>query len=836
MKVIKIAGIGIAVLLALLLILPIAFKGPIESRVRLEINRMLQARVEYNSFSLSLFKGFPNLKMSLDELRIVGVGPFEKDTLLAVSELAMEVNPWSAFSGNLKVKSIQVIEPRLHAIALSDTLVNWDIVKPSELETDEPSSSGSGEFHIQLESFVIQNGMLRYSDATMPLTTEMSGIQLSLSGDMSASNSVLRTNAAFEKWSLEYDKVKYFNAIPLSMEALIEANTETSTYTFKENELLLSGIPMTFEGWVQLKDSSYVMDLKLAARQTGFKTLLALVPEMYMKDYANVKADGSLSLQGTVKGEYIDTDHLPAFDLVLNAQNGKVQYPGLPESIEQIFIDLQVKNPGGSADATVIELNKLEWMLAGNPFAASLQVVTPVSNAEFQGKMNGTINLKSLKNAIPLEETTMEGTIQVNASVAANYKMIEQEAYEQINANGTLSMRNFSYTSKDFPQGVTISDAQMTITPRFLAVNAFHCQIGQSDFSLTGRVENYLSYALKNGTLKGKLVHHSNKINSNEFLTDSAPAQPDSAASEPMQIVEVPKNIDFELQSTIGTLLYDKLTLNQIAGKILVKEGKVVLDGLRMDGLKGKMELSGQYNTQNMAKPFMSMDMNLIGVDIHSAVNSFSVVDSILPVAKHAFGKVSTRLNLSTVLGKDFSPVISTLGSQGNLKSEGVEVTGAKFQQGLATALKNDKYKTLLASDLNLNFKIDNGNLIVAPFYPKIQGKQFEVSGRQGLDQSMDYRVKMPLTRKELASLAGLMGLNMSGEGDDLPIEVNIKGNLKNPEISLNLDEAKKMILKEAGKELEKEAEKAVDKVLKDPALKKEVDNLKKKLEGFLKQ
>ena len=211
-------------------------------------------------------------------------------------------------------------------------------------------------------------------------------------------------------------------------------------------------------------------------------------------------------------------------------------------------------------------------------------------------------------------------------------------------------------------------------------------------------------------------------------------------------------------------------------------------------------------------------------------------MDSLLPIAKHAFGKVNTKMSFNSLLGKDFMPVLSSVGSTGNLKSDNVEVKGAKFQDGLATALKNDKYKTLIAKNININFRVENGNIIIDPFKPSVFGKELTVSGQQSLDQSILYQVRMPVERQELSALAGLMGLKIPDKGDDLPVGITIKGTIKKPEIGLNLDEAKKILAKEVGKELEKEAEKAVDKLLSDPNVKKGVEDVKKKIGNILKE
>src|ERR687886_3082565 len=82
----------IAVVLALLIVLPLLFRDRIAQRVKVEVNRNLDAHVDWRDVGLSFFRNFPNLTLTLDDLTTVGVGRFEGDTLAAVRHLRVVVN------------------------------------------------------------------------------------------------------------------------------------------------------------------------------------------------------------------------------------------------------------------------------------------------------------------------------------------------------------------------------------------------------------------------------------------------------------------------------------------------------------------------------------------------------------------------------------------------------------------------------------------------------------------------------------------------------------------------------------------------------------------------
>jgi hypothetical protein len=406
-------------------------------------------------------------------------------------------------------------------------------------------------------------------------------------------------------------------------------------------------------------------------------------------------------------------------------------------------------------------------------------------------------------------------------------------------------MKDFEFASKDLPLPFYIDQASMGFTPRYVELSSFDSRLGKTDFSLSGRLENYLAYALKDGVLRGSLKHYSKNIDTDELMSlageDTTAVQ--AADTTQMDPVIVPKNIDFVLASRIDMLTYDKLTVQNAVGKIVVKDGRVLLDGLNVNMLGGAMLMTGQYNTQDETKPFVDFTFDASKIDIGMAVNSFSVIDSLLPIAKLAKGIINTKFTYKSDLGKGMMPVLSSVNGLGNLLSEGIEVSGSKVQSGLVSMLKDEKYNNFRAQDLFVNFKLENGNLLVSPFNTKIYGKTVNFQGRQGLDKTMEFKMAMPLSRQELAKVGNLLGSSVSTKGDDLPIEIVIKGTVAKPQLSINMASAKEQVKEEVRKEVEKvvekEAEKAVEKAVEklttDPEVKKNVEDAKKKLQKLLR-
>src|SRR5207344_1754032 len=159
---------------------------------------------------------------------------------------------------------------------------------------------------------------------------------------------------------------------------------------------------------------------------------------------------------------------------------GMFKYPSLPSAVNNVNVDLKVNNPDGVTDHTVIDLKKMDVELGSDPFDARLHVTTPVSDANIDGAVKGTVNLANIKNFIPQEQgTELNGILKADVSMKGRYSSIEKEQYEDFNAAGTISISNMNYQTAGYPT-IAISNLLLTFNPKNVTLNQFVAKMGKS--------------------------------------------------------------------------------------------------------------------------------------------------------------------------------------------------------------------------------------------------------------------------------------------------------------------------------------------------------------------
>ncbi len=781
-KILKISGITLGVLLILLIATPFLFKGKILEQVKKEVNKSLNAKVDWKDVDLTLFRSFPNFSLGLEDLSVVGVGNFAGDTLVGMKKIYVSIDLFSVISGdNYKIEGITLTKPNINLIVEKDGKANWDITKPSETPQDTAKSEPS-KFKLTLQKFKIEDGNIRYTDKQSNMAAEVLGLNHTLKGDLTASTTDLRTKTTIDELTFVMDGIAYLKKGKADVKFDMNADFDKMKFDFLDNNVKFNDLSMEFAGFFEMpKDGSYNMDIKLKTPDTKFKSILSMVPAIFLKDFDKIKTDGSFEMSAFAKGR-MDSLNLPAFELNMKVKNAMFKYPDLPKSVNNIQIAAKVSNKGGSYDNTIIDVKQFHVEMAGNPFDMSLYVSTPISDANIDAKAKGKIDLNIVKDFYPLtNDQKLTGLMTADLAFAGRMSMLDKKQYEKFKATGLMELKNFFYSDKDYPKGVTITSAALKFTPQYAELSNMDVKMEQSDLSASGKVENFIPYVFDKGALKGVLTINSNYLNVNQFLSDepataTPTSTPDSLSA--LTAFDVPKNIDFTMKSNFKKVVYDKLDINNLSGIIQLVDQKVKMNNVMMNVLDGQIKMNGSYSSKSV-QPDAAFSFVLTNLDIHKTWKAFEIMKKVAPIAENATGKFSTSFDYNSTLDKTMTPVWKTVNAKGSLKTSTVSILGSNLLNQVAEISKIAAFKKVNLNNIALRFKIADGKVTTEPFDIKLDQGKVTVSGTTGLDQTIDYTMKMQVPRNVFGNAANDFVNSVTGKIAQAGVKVNPSEMLK---------------------------------------------------------
>ncbi|MCF8302790.1 MAG: hypothetical protein K9I94_05885 [Bacteroidales bacterium] len=837
----RVLFIVIILIVLALFIIPMFFEDEIAERVKQEANKQVDAQIEFTGVNLSLIRAFPDFSLAVNDFSIVGANEFEGDTLVNMQSLFVTVDLFSVFGGDQYVlKRLELSKPEIMLRVLKSGKANWNIVAaPEEEAPPEAKTDTTGGVSIKLNNISVTGGEFAYRAEDINTIVAMRDLDLSVSGDFTAGVTTLKTKAIIGRFLLGYQGVNYVDGAKVALDTDFEADLNKYKFGFEKGALSINDLGLLIDGYFMLMDQGYDMDIAFEAEESDFRSFLSLVPPIYAKNFESIKTSGKLAFDGFVRGLYTG-ERIPGFELNIGVKDGFFRYPEMNAEVSEIFINTHIRNNGYDVDNTVVDVKQFRMKMADNPFKAGVYVKTPISDPYIDADMKGTINLETVKSIYPLpEDMKISGEVNVDLALQGNMSSIEKKQYDQFKALGYFHAKDFSYQSLDFPQGLSIPAAQINVSPQYLDLVNLDFKYGRSSLKARGKVNNYLAYAMQDGTLDGNLELRSEYFNMDEFIPESEESEDPGEQDAPSTgetvsdtigaregVFRVPERINFLMNAEFDKLVYDNITMKNAVGTLRIANQKVIIEGIESQIAGGKVMMEGEYNTYRVEQPEVRMDLDINTIDFRQAYNTFMVVEKFAPIAEKIQGTFSTGFQFTTKLGNDMMPVYETLNGGGRLQTSPVKVNNVNTLQKIAGSLKMDQLESLDLNRVNLSFTFENGKLHVDPFDIQVGNIKSEVQGWTSFDQSINYTLDFTLPKgsfgkkatgvlNDLAQKSLGQGIKI-GDASSVNVKVDVTGTTSDPKISTSLKGTGKRVKEQVKEKIEEKIEEKKEQVKKE--------------------
>ena len=794
-KALKIFGGSIIIVLGILVLTPYFFKDKIVTVIKETINENVNANVNFNNVDLSLISNFPNVKVSLNDFVITTFKPFEGDTLASAKSVSLKMPLTSLFkvgSGEIAVNYFSIDESNINILINKQGQANYNITKNTASE--ETTTKSESALNLSLDGYNISNSTIYYLDEASAMYLKLENFNHKGSGNFSTAISELKTETN-TKVSFDYDNTKYLNNQSVALKAIIGIDLNEYKFTFLENEALINQLKLVFDGFIKMNETNQEIDINFKTPSADFKNFLALIPEKYSKDINGVKTTGDFTLEGFAKG-IVDETHIPSFDIQITSNNASFKYPELPKTIQNININTTISNNTGIVNDTKVNVQKFSFKIDEHIFSSSAFISNIIHNPFISAKAKGTINLKAISQAYPMDEIkNLQGILNADFETKFDMKSIEQKQHHKIKNSGNISLSEFKYEGNEMAKPIEINSAKVTFNTNNIKLNNFEAKTGESDLKMNGNIENLVGFVLNNENLKGNFNLNSATFKVNDFMVTNTQEATEEAPTETVDSqLKIPSFLDCTINATATTVIYDDLTLKNASGTLSIKDEKVEITNLSSEIFDGKIKLNGMVSTK-AANPTFSINMDAIRFNIEQSFTELKMFEAIAPIAKLVSGKINTQFMVSGDLNEDLTPNLSTI--SGNAMSE-LLVSKETLENSEALTLLSENLDFIDLNKLDLNnLKVDiafeDGKVAVKPFNIAYKDIDIEVSGAHGFDQTLDYDLAFDVPVKYLGKDASKLIANLSEQDAaemSIPVKANMLGSFTNPTVKTDIKEA----------------------------------------------
>lgn len=368
-----------------------------------------------------------------------------------------------------------------------------------------------------------------------------------------------------------------------------------------------------------------------------------------------------------------------------------------------------------------------------------------------------------------------------------NYKFLVRKNREDIwMPRGTVEFNNLYAYTPEFALPLRMEHSSIGINNRAITLKNAHLFFGNSDVTLTGKINNLLAKRTPDKKVDATLSLTSNFIDANEIMKIMSPEgekkeQPDFKevaenrkhhprdVKDKKTVFKIPENINFTFNSDIKKLHYGKLDLKDLKGVLKVEEGHLKLSHFEMTTLAAKLTTSINYAAVNDRRANIDFDLELDDVEMANISKLMPAMDSLFPMAKSFKGVAHLRMQGTASLNRRMDVIIPSVKSIAALQASNIMVLDSEtFNDMAKTLMFKDEEKNNTIQTLNMEMIIEKSQMEVLPALVEIDRYRLAVGGIQNLDMSYDYHVsvlKSPIPFKT--------GVNIKGKMTDYKIKLS---------------------------------------------------------------
>jgi uncharacterized protein involved in outer membrane biogenesis len=830
-KLLIILGIVVLVIIVALITAPMLFKPQIVKMVKEKANQSINANVDFKDVGISLLKNFPNAGISIDDLVIIGRGPFDGDTLAYLQKFEASVSLGKLlFDRRAEILSLSLIKPRVYIRVLENGKANY-MIFPEVDAVEAPADTAAAAMDLAVKRYKISDGYVVYINDSTGMAAQVSGLNHEGKGDFKKEIFTLATNTEIDDIDFKIKGASYLTDARLRMKADLEVDTNQKRFAFKENQIKLNELILNFDGWIRMADNETELDLTFGAPQTEFKSLLSMVPAIYKEDFGDLKAEGQLKLDGIIRGTFSQAQ-FPMVDIKLFVEKGMFQHPQVPAPVRNVDVNLQITNPGVTMNETVIDLRRFHLEIDEQPLDAQLLVRNPVKDPYIDGLLKGTVNLGQVGEFLPLGDSIkLTGTVRSDLTFRGNISSVQERKYENMTANGSIAFADINYELPALPMPIQISAANISFSTQQARLERFDMQFGKSNLSANGALTNMIGYVLGGQVLAGRLSVTSQFLDLNPFLQDESGA---------IAAVELPDRVEFTMSGEFDQIIVANFNLTDVKGQLILKDRKLFLSNLNGGFLDGQIVSNGTYSFTKPGDPHVDFDLKLTDLSIPQLFKTVSTAQAFAPMAEYMEGTVSGNVRLNSDLGDSLKPIWQTLSSNGSLRIPEARVEGFGPLIKLGEALKLERLKNPGFSNFAPSYGIDNGVFNLNPTTLRLSDYEAVLSGSNSLDKSIDYVMKLNIPASDVkaninSALSSLIKQDVNLLTDEtVVIDARLTGTFDSPQIQTSLAQ----IARGAGEQLKKEAQAEAERKKQEleAQAKKKLEEQKTALEDSLKK
>jgi hypothetical protein len=354
--------------------------------------------------------------------------------------------------------------------------------------------------------------------------------------------------------------------------------------------------------------------------------------------------------------------------------------------------------------------------------------------------------------------------VWLRAKIDLKYDSIFRFAKARI-TNITAELKNHKLKLKDISGGFKYGS-------KVLILDTLRGKVGNSDFDISLRyyfkgIDRYNNKIANTLKFSSKFLD-ADEISHYDLAPKKGRTRRDTTASavkvkvdssqhaRAFNIFMIPFS-DFNAQVDIAKLKYNRLWLKDVTAKIRMQiDQNIYIDTLMMKVAGGTVGVRGRLNGSNPEKIYFRSRVGFDQVDLEKMLLKLDHFGQDVVVNKNVKGRISGQIKSYVQVHPNLVPIMSNTRAEMNLKIYNGSLVDFAPMQAMASYFKDKNLRLIRFDTLQNKLTFTNGVLDIPAMNINSSLGYIQVSGKQSLDLSMEYYVRVPMKMVTKVGLGAL--------------------------------------------------------------------------------
>ncbi len=715
------------------------FEDNIKAKLIEQINNQLKTELTVGSFQLSLLKGFP--KVSAEFQDVVLNGTFDSTApFIEASSLSFELSVMDIIRSKVNAQTVLIEDGTLSIYINSKGVPNYKVFKSSD-------NKKSGDFKMGIEHASLKNIEIIYTNKNTDITSMMSLLDASLSGDFSADLYALRGSGSAESHFIDVDEYRFVAGNQLNFDFILDIDMTKNLYAFEKGNLIIDDNEFDITGDIEANPKGFIYDLRSHSKAGNLASALTLLPSQYIESFKGLTSTGTFALDFSYKGQKTATKN-PALTSTLLLKNGKITSPHFEESLKNVSMRARFTNgKDKNLKTSLLSISNFKGYFNKELSKMDLEVSNmedPLINLDLDGvipvhsiyKFFKQDHITDAKGSLKIKDLKVKGKQRYFSSVSKMSK---------VKVAGEIEFDDAQLSINDFP--FKANRGSLILKGNQVSVKALQLEGADSDAKFSGTFKNFIPvlFADSTNSQNTHLKFNSELVSKNmdfdqllEAFTSKKEGQSRDEESTGWHS-KLSGFLDGSFQAEIANLHYNDVEGADFEGSVDFEDDILTIDG-DVESMDGFMTVEGELHL--LKRPKLIAEIEGKKINVHKLFDQAENFGQEVIGAKNIKGRMNANMIINAYFDEQGTFLTDELHVYAGLEIQNGELIDFDMLDKFGKYIKRDDLDRIKFTVLENWFEIKKGKIHIPVMFVQNNALNLNVSGKHSFDHDISYNIQ----------------------------------------------------------------------------------------------